>query len=88
MFLCVYLLKNKIKSEYRIDLIFYSQNLFQKNILNAVGWVAFGKTMNTLEEVSKIQELKHFVFLVVQLHPIGSHYRDRNTYSSIDGIFS
>ena len=63
MLLCVYLLKNKIKSEYRIDLIFYSQNLFQKNILNAAGWVAIGKTMNTLEEVSKIARTQTFCIL-------------------------
>jgi len=45
------------------DIIFYSQNLFQKNILNAAGWVAIGKTMNTLEEVSKIARTQTFCIL-------------------------
>ena len=45
------------------DIIFYSQNLFQKNILNAAGWVPLGKTMNTLEEVSKIARTQTFCIL-------------------------
>ncbi|KAL3648783.1 Low affinity inorganic phosphate transporter 1 [Castilleja foliolosa] len=37
-----------------LDIAFYSQNLFQKDIFSAIGWIPPAKTMNALEEVYKI----------------------------------
>ncbi|KAL1329827.1 hypothetical protein HN51_047015 [Arachis hypogaea] len=37
-----------------LDVAFYSQNLFQKDIFSAVGWIPPAETMNALEEVYKI----------------------------------
>src|ERR1051325_11473387 len=37
-----------------LDIAFYSQNLFQKDIFSAVGWTPPAQTMNALEEVYKI----------------------------------
>ncbi|XVE72943.1 hypothetical protein DITRI_Ditri11bG0078000 [Diplodiscus trichospermus] len=37
-----------------LDIAFYSQNLFQKDIFSAIGWIPAAKTMNALEEVYKI----------------------------------
>ncbi|KAK6122730.1 hypothetical protein DH2020_043528 [Rehmannia glutinosa] len=33
-----------------LDIAFYSQNLFQKDIFSAIGWIPPAKTMNALEE--------------------------------------
>ncbi|GLJ42654.1 hypothetical protein SUGI_0884170 [Cryptomeria japonica] len=37
-----------------LDIAFYSQNLFQKDIFTAVGWLPAGKKMNVIEEVYRI----------------------------------
>lgn len=37
-----------------LDIAFYSQNLFQKDIFSAVGWLPPAKTMNAIEEVYHI----------------------------------
>ncbi|KAM7253760.1 hypothetical protein ACFE04_031442 [Oxalis oulophora] len=37
-----------------LDIAFYSQNLFQKDIFSAIGWIPAAQTMNALEEVYKI----------------------------------
>ncbi|XP_061375519.1 inorganic phosphate transporter 1-4 isoform X2 [Gastrolobium bilobum] len=34
-----------------LDIAFYSQNLFQKDIFSAIGWIPHAQTMNALEEV-------------------------------------
>lgn len=37
-----------------LDIAFYSQNLFQKDIFTAIGWIPAAKTMNAIQEVFKI----------------------------------
>ncbi|XP_030470776.1 low affinity inorganic phosphate transporter 1-like [Syzygium oleosum] len=37
-----------------LDIAFYSQNLFQKDIFTAIGWIPKAKTMNAVEEVFRI----------------------------------
>lgn len=37
-----------------LDIAFYSQNLFQKDIFSAIGWIPSAKTMNAIEEVFTI----------------------------------
>ncbi|XP_028796427.1 probable inorganic phosphate transporter 1-7 [Neltuma alba] len=37
-----------------LDIAFYSQNLFQKDIFSAIGWIADAKTMSAIEEVFRI----------------------------------
>ncbi|KAH6772611.1 phosphate transporter 1 [Perilla frutescens var. hirtella] len=37
-----------------VDIAYYSQNLFQKEIFTAVGWLPAAKTMSALDEVFKI----------------------------------
>lgn len=37
-----------------LDIAFYSQNLFQKDIFSAVGWIPAAKSMNAIQEVYKI----------------------------------
>ncbi|XP_062080415.1 inorganic phosphate transporter 1-4-like [Humulus lupulus] len=37
-----------------LDIAFYSQNLFQKDIFSAIGWIPPAKTMNAIGEVHKI----------------------------------
>lgn len=37
-----------------LNMAFYSQNLFQKNILSTIGWIVEAETKNALEEVYKI----------------------------------
>ncbi|KAL6535218.1 Low affinity inorganic phosphate transporter 1 [Orobanche minor] len=37
-----------------LDIAFYSQNLFQKDIFSAIGWIPPAKTMNAMEEVYRI----------------------------------
>lgn len=37
-----------------LDIAFYSQNLFQKDIFSAIGWIPPAKTMNAIEEVFRI----------------------------------
>lgn len=46
-----------------LDIAFYSQNLFQKDIFSAIGWIAEAKTMNALEEVYKIARAQTLIAL-------------------------
>lgn len=42
-----------------LDIAYYSQNLFQKDIFSAIGWIADAKTMSAIDEVYKIARLEH-----------------------------
>jgi PHS family inorganic phosphate transporter-like MFS transporter len=46
-----------------LDIAFYSQNLFQKDIFSAIGWIPKPKTMNALEEVFKIARAQTLIAL-------------------------
>ncbi|XP_057488984.1 inorganic phosphate transporter 1-4-like [Actinidia eriantha] len=46
-----------------LDIAFYSQNLFQKDIFSAVGWIPNPKTMSALEEVFKISRAQTLIAL-------------------------
>ncbi|OVA02416.1 General substrate transporter [Macleaya cordata] len=46
-----------------LDIAFYSQNLFQKDIFTAVGWIPPAKTMNAVEEVYKIAKAQTLIAL-------------------------
>ncbi|XP_007035106.2 PREDICTED: probable inorganic phosphate transporter 1-7 [Theobroma cacao] len=46
-----------------LDIAFYSQNLFQKDIFSAIGWIPKAKTMNALEEVHKIARAQTLIAL-------------------------
>ncbi|XP_042062780.1 low affinity inorganic phosphate transporter 1-like [Salvia splendens] len=46
-----------------LDIAFYSQNLFQKDIFSAIGWIPAAKTMNALEEVYKIARAQTLIAL-------------------------
>ncbi|TYI55498.1 hypothetical protein E1A91_D11G146200v1 [Gossypium mustelinum] len=46
-----------------LDIAFYSQNLFQKDIFSAIGWIPSAKTMNALEEVYKIARAQTLITL-------------------------
>ncbi|KAJ3706265.1 hypothetical protein LUZ61_009970 [Rhynchospora tenuis] len=46
-----------------LDIAFYSQNLFQKDIFSAVGWLPKAKTMSALEELFKIARAQSLVAL-------------------------
>ncbi|KAF6150980.1 hypothetical protein GIB67_026901 [Kingdonia uniflora] len=46
-----------------LDIAFYSQNLFQKDIFSAVGWIPAAKTMNAVEEVYKIARAQTLIAL-------------------------
>ncbi|KAL1561737.1 Low affinity inorganic phosphate transporter 1 [Salvia divinorum] len=46
-----------------LDIAFYSQNLFQKDIFSAIGWIPPSKTMNALEEVYKIARAQTLIAL-------------------------
>ncbi|XVF32401.1 hypothetical protein REPUB_Repub17cG0079100 [Reevesia pubescens] len=46
-----------------LDIAFYSQNLFQKDIFSAVGWIPPAKTMNALEEVFRIARAQTLIAL-------------------------
>ncbi|XP_043718848.1 inorganic phosphate transporter 1-4-like [Telopea speciosissima] len=46
-----------------LDIAFYSQNLFQKDIFSAIGWIPTAKTMNALEEVYKIARAQTLIAL-------------------------
>ncbi|KAG0497727.1 hypothetical protein HPP92_002418 [Vanilla planifolia] len=45
------------------DIAFYSQNLFQKDIFSAVGWIPKAATMNALEELFKISRSQILIAL-------------------------
>ncbi|WCJ24036.1 Inorganic phosphate transporter 1-1 [Euphorbia peplus] len=46
-----------------LDIAFYSQNLFQKDIFTAIGWIPGAKTMSALEEVYKIARAQTLIAL-------------------------
>ncbi|KAJ0966610.1 hypothetical protein J5N97_023527 [Dioscorea zingiberensis] len=46
-----------------LDIAYYSQNLFQKDIFSAIGWIPKPKTMNALEEVFKIARAQTLIAL-------------------------
>ncbi|XAR48971.1 Phosphate-transporting ATPase [Bertholletia excelsa] len=46
-----------------LDIAFYSQNLFQKDIFSAIGWIPDAKTMNAIEEVYRIARAQTLIAL-------------------------
>ncbi|EEF48366.1 inorganic phosphate transporter 1-4 [Ricinus communis] len=46
-----------------LDIAYYSQNLFQKDIFSAVGWLPPAKSMSTLDELFKIAKAQFFIAL-------------------------
>ncbi|MQM00144.1 hypothetical protein Taro_032873 [Colocasia esculenta] len=46
-----------------LDIAFYSQNLFQKDIFSAIGWIPKADTMNAIEEVYKIARAQTLIAL-------------------------
>lgn len=46
-----------------LDIAYYSQNLFQKDIFTAIGWLPDAKTMNAIEEVYKIARAQTLIAL-------------------------
>ncbi|XP_077242019.1 inorganic phosphate transporter 1-4-like [Tasmannia lanceolata] len=46
-----------------LDIAFYSQNLFQKDIFSAVGWIPKPQTMNAIQEVFKIARAQTLIAL-------------------------
>ncbi|KAF8392207.1 hypothetical protein HHK36_022549 [Tetracentron sinense] len=46
-----------------LDIAFYSQNLFQKDIFSAIGWIPKAETMNAIEEVYKIARAQTLIAL-------------------------
>ncbi|KAL9682938.1 hypothetical protein QQ045_014750 [Rhodiola kirilowii] len=46
-----------------LDIAFYSQNLFQKDIFSAIGWIPQAKTMSAIEEVYKISRAQTLIAL-------------------------
>ena len=50
-------------SWFMLDVAFYSQNLFQKDVFTAVGWIPKANTMNCLEETFKIARAQALIAL-------------------------
>lgn len=48
-----------------LDIAFYSQNLFQKDIFSKVGWIPNAKTMNAIEEVYRIARAQAIIAMHV-----------------------
>ncbi|CAN4091849.1 unnamed protein product [Withania somnifera] len=46
-----------------LDIAFYSQNLFQKDVFSAVGWIPAASTMNAVQEVYKIARAQTLIAL-------------------------
>ncbi|KAL9670204.1 hypothetical protein QQ045_007755 [Rhodiola kirilowii] len=46
-----------------LDIAFYSQNLFQKDIFSAIGWIPKAQTMNAINEVFKIAKAQTLIAL-------------------------
>ncbi|MFQ6620569.1 hypothetical protein Gotur_000023 [Gossypium turneri] len=46
-----------------LDIAFYSQNLFQKDIFSAIGWIPSAKSMNAIEEVYRIARAQTLIAL-------------------------
>ncbi|NP_001311835.1 probable inorganic phosphate transporter 1-3 [Nicotiana tabacum] len=47
-----------------LDIAFYSQNLFQKDVFSAIGWIPPAKTMNAVQEVYKIARAQTLIALL------------------------
>ncbi|XP_044491730.1 inorganic phosphate transporter 1-4 [Mangifera indica] len=47
-----------------LDIAFYSQNLFQKDIFSAIGWLPPAKAMNAIQEVFKIARAQTLIALL------------------------
>ncbi|KAF8014394.1 hypothetical protein BT93_H0276 [Corymbia citriodora subsp. variegata] len=46
-----------------LDIAFYSQNLFQKDVFTAIGWIPKAKTMNAIEELYRIGRAQTLIAL-------------------------
>ncbi|KAH7673416.1 Major facilitator sugar transporter-like protein [Dioscorea alata] len=46
-----------------LDIAFYSQNLFQKDIFSSINWISKANTMSAVEEVYKIAIVQTFITL-------------------------
>lgn len=46
-----------------LDIAFYSQNLFQKDVFTAIGWIPPAKTMNAIHEVYRISKAQTLIAL-------------------------
>ncbi|XP_031501649.1 probable inorganic phosphate transporter 1-7 [Nymphaea colorata] len=46
-----------------LDIAFYSQNLFQKDIFSAIGWIPPAKTMSAIQEIYKIARAQTLIAL-------------------------
>jgi PHS family inorganic phosphate transporter-like MFS transporter len=46
-----------------LDVAFYSQNLFQRDVYTAVGWIPAAKTLSAVEEVFKISRAQSLIAL-------------------------
>ncbi|KAG8370408.1 hypothetical protein BUALT_Bualt14G0113800 [Buddleja alternifolia] len=46
-----------------LDIAFYSQNLFQKDVFSAIGWIPPAKTMNAVHEVFRISKAQTLLAL-------------------------
>ncbi|CAH1447281.1 unnamed protein product [Lactuca virosa] len=46
-----------------LDIAFYSQNLFQKDVFSAIGWIPPAKTMSAIEEVFRIARAQTIIAL-------------------------
>ncbi|XP_052309199.1 inorganic phosphate transporter 1-4 isoform X3 [Populus trichocarpa] len=46
-----------------LDIAFYSQNLFQKDIFSAIGWIPKAQTMNAIDEVYRIARAQTLIAL-------------------------
>ncbi|KAK2986540.1 hypothetical protein RJ640_012303 [Escallonia rubra] len=46
-----------------LDIAFYSQNLFQKDIFSAIGWIPAASKMSAIQEVSKIARAQTLIAL-------------------------
>ncbi|CBI23636.3 unnamed protein product, partial [Vitis vinifera] len=46
-----------------LDIAFYSQNLFQKDIFSAIGWIPKAETMNAIHEVFRIAKAQTLIAL-------------------------
>ncbi|OIT28716.1 putative inorganic phosphate transporter 1-7 [Nicotiana attenuata] len=47
-----------------LDIAFYTQNLFQKDVFNTIGWIPVAKTMNAVQEVYKIGRAQTLIALL------------------------
>ncbi|XVF28608.1 hypothetical protein REPUB_Repub15cG0044700 [Reevesia pubescens] len=52
-----------------LDIAFYSQNLFQQDILPLTGWIPSARRMNALKEVNEIAKAQIFIALFAEIFP-------------------